>query len=505
MSSHSAYRLSPIAKQLLLCVLSSILLILSFPNFNLWIFAWFGFVPLFFVLEGKNRTQAFLLSYFTGVIFWSGTIYWLIHVTLPGTILLILYLALYFGFFGLAVSYTLPTIYSLLLLPSLWVLLEYLRSHLLTGFPWALLGYSQYLNLPAIQIADITGAWGVSFLIMLVNIACYLLVRRSEFRVQSLKIYILPIFCLIISLTYGYYKLLQTKNYEFSTKISVIQANIPQNLKWDTQAKDFIFGEYFALSSSAAKEKPDLIVWPEAASPAIIGEEPRYFEKIKLFAESVKTPLLFGAVVSQGGTYYNSALLVSSRGELLGRYNKLHLVPFGEYVPLKNIFGFLETVVPIGEVAPGKDYTIFKLPESSSQLLLKFAVLVCFEDLFPELSREFRRRGADFLVNITNDAWYKRTSAPLQHLQASVFRAVENRINLIRAANTGVSAFILPSGKIVSLASDCRGRSIFIRGYKTEDVFVSGENRSLYTCYGDIFILACLIFILYAIIVRFKK
>jgi apolipoprotein N-acyltransferase len=340
---------------------------------------------------------------------------------------------------------------------------------------------------------------------MLVNIACYLLVRRSEFRVQSLKIYILPIFCLIISLTYGYYKLLRTKNYELSTKISVIQANIPQDLKWDIKAKDFIFNEYFSLSAAAARENPDLIIWPEAASPAIIGEEPQYFEKIKLFARNVKIPLLFGAVTFEGGVYYNSALLISQQGELLARYNKLHLVPFGEYVPLKSIFGFLQTVVPIGEVAFGKDYTIFKLPPSGSRPLANFAVLICFEDLFPELSRKFRRQGVDFLVNITNDAWYKKTTAPFQHLQASVFRAVENRVNLIRAANTGVSCFILPSGRIVSLLSDSRGSNIFVRGYNTADVFISPQGIPFYSRWGDFFILACLIFIFYVIIARFKK
>jgi apolipoprotein N-acyltransferase len=315
----------------------------------------------------------------------------------------------------------------------------------------------------------------------------------------------LPIFCLIISLTYGYYKLLRTKNYELSTKISVIQANIPQDLKWDTKAKDFIFNEYFSLSAAAARENPDLIIWPEAASPAIIGEEPQYFEKIKLFARNVKIPLLFGAVTLEGGVYYNSALLISRQGELLARYNKLHLVPFGEYVPLKSIFGFLETIVPIGEVAFGKDYTIFQLPPSGSRPLANFAVLICFEDLFPELSRKFKRQGVDFLVNVTNDAWYKKTTAPFQHLQASVFRAVENRVNLIRAANTGVSAFISPSGKIISLLSDSRGSSIFVKGYKTANIFVSPQNMPFYSRWGDIFILACFIFMLYAIIARFKK
>ena len=182
----------PKFKSLILCLASAGLLILSFPDFNLWPCAWFGFLPLFFALEGKSKAKAFFFSYFIGVIFWSATIYWLMHVTLPGTIVLILYLALYFGLFGIIFSYfRFQTSGSLLLLPSSWVLLEYLRSHMLTGFPWALLGYSQYLNLPAIQIADITGAWGVSFLIMLINVGVYSLVRGRELGVRRLKIFII--------------------------------------------------------------------------------------------------------------------------------------------------------------------------------------------------------------------------------------------------------------------------------------------------------------------------
>ena len=502
MNSHTAYRVSHIAKQLFLCVISSILLILSFPNFNLWIFAWFGFLPLFFVLEGKNRIKAFLFSYFTGVIFWAGAIYWLVHVTLSGTIILILYLALYFGFFGLIVSCSGPlTLRFTLLIPSAWVLLEYLRSHLLTGFPWALLGYSQYLNLPVIQIADITGAWGVSFLVMIVNAGIYSLVRKRVAAVRSPRIFVISLLCLMIVLAYGYYKIYETKRQRDSgqrIKISVIQANIPQELKWDARAKDFVIQEYFVLTKQAAKEKPDLIIWPEAASPEVVGEQNQYFQDIKSLAQETNTPLLFGAVLVQDQFYHNSALLLSRKGIWLSRYDKLHLVPFGEYIPLKKIFGFLETIAPIGDIVPGKEYTVFKLLAFNSQPPAKFAVLICFEDLFPELSRELKKRGADFLVNITNDAWYKKTSAPFQHLQASAFRAVENRVSLARAANTGVSGFISPEGKIISLKA-------FSKGYRTQDLSLGLKSQTFYTRFGDIFIFACFIFYLYGITAAFRK
>jgi apolipoprotein N-acyltransferase len=487
-------------KDISLSILSALLLILSFPNFNLWIFAWFGFVPLFFAIENKSKFNAFLLSCLTGIIFWTGIIYWLIHVTVPGTILLILYLSLYFGLFGLIIKGNrLWTIdYGLLFIPSTWVLLEFLRAHLLTGFPWALLGYSQYLNLPIIQIADITGTWGVSFLVMMTNVAIYLVFSRQHFSFSEIKKYSIPILSIIISLSYGYYKLHHrpSSTDQRPIKISVIQGNIPQELKWNTQSKDYIMDKYLEITRWAAKESSDLIIWPEAALPVILEEEPVYFEKTKELVKEIKVPLLLGAVTFRNNFYYNSALLISKEdSKILKIYDKLHLVPFGEYIPLKNIFPFLKTVVPIGDITPGTEYKVFKLP-------ITFSVLICFEDLFPQISREFVKKGADFLINITNDAWYKKTPAAYQHLQASVFRAVENRIFLARAANTGVSGFINPDGKIISLVKDNLGRKIFVDGYKTEEIVITKRNPTFYTLYGDKFILILLIFILYVIFLR---
>lgn len=491
----------PLLKTLFFCLLSAISLILSFPNFNIEVLSWFGFVPLFFAIGNKSKWKAFLLSYLAGIIFWAGIIYWLIHVTLPGTIVLVLYLALYFGVFGfiIAISYSLPAINRIIFIPSSWIILEYLRSHLFTGFGWALLGYSQYLNLPVIQIADITGAYGISFLVILGNVAIKEVLGGKKQKKELLNAVTCFLFLGVI-IAYGYYKLNQTPNTKHETpiRISAIQGNIPQELKWNASSRDFIINEYFYLTRQAAKDKPDLIIWPEAASPVALGEEPGFFEKLKGLAKEVNTPLLLGTIafdstaMHTGGVYYNSALFVSREGKFLRKYDKLHLVPFGEYIPFRKIFGFLETITPIGDITAGKNYTVFEIPH-------KFSVLICFEDLFAELSREFRKKGARFIVNITNDAWFKQTSAPYQHLQASVFRAVENRVFLVRAANTGVSGFISPSGKIISLVHDKFGRNIFSRGYGTQDIVVSEEKFSFYTRYGDIFIIVNFIYFAAAI------
>ncbi len=510
MKSVFGFRLAVIGKEIFLCILSASLLILSFPKFNLEFFAWFGFVPLFFVIEGKSKAKAFLFSYFTGIIFWLGIVYWLVHVTLVGMILLLLYLSLYFGIFAYLISFF-SIRYTLYAIPSIWVILEYLRSHLFSGFPWALLGYSQYLNLPMIQIADITGAWGVSFLVMMANVVIYTVLRRAyrvlrQKEIISICSYFLPIFLILVSLIYGFYHLRNTQySIRNTLKVSVIQGNIPQQLKWDIGSRDFIIDKYLTLTKQALRDKPDLIIWPEAALPVVLEEEPQYYERIVNFIKDSRVPVLLGAVTTEENNYYNSALLISGEGRLLKKYNKLHLVPFGEYIPLRKIFRFLETVVPIGDFAPGKSYTLFsQYTIHNTQYTMPFSVLICFEDLFPDLSREFVKKGAQFLVNITNDAWFKKTSAAYQHLQASVFRTVENRVSLLRSANTGVSGFIAPSGKIISLVQD-RGENIFIDGYKTQEIIVPERYLSFYTRYGDVFVAFCFLVVLALIILPFKK
>ncbi|MFA4984588.1 MAG: apolipoprotein N-acyltransferase [Candidatus Omnitrophota bacterium] len=494
-------------KGIFLSILSGLLLIFSFPSFNLWIFAWFAFVPLFLALEDCSKKKAFLLSYLAGIVFWLGTIYWLVHVTLAGMLLLVLYLALYFGVFGLIISQSrrLPVICLLFFLPSVWVLLEYLRSHLFTGFGWALLAHSQYLNLPAIQIADITGAYGVSFILLMANAGIKELVifaRRGGDRKKSAAAILLCLAMIGGVFFYGYLRLniIRQKALYASLRVSVIQGNIAQHLKWRPIAKNYILRKYLDLSLEAGGSNPDVMIWPEASLPAVVEQEPFFFEAARRLSDDMGIPLLVGAVTLRDGIYYNSAFLITSYQQEPTRYDKLHLVPFGEYIPLKNFFSFLETIVPIGDFSPGREYAVFTLPGARSQGPVRFSVLICFEDLFPQLSRRFVAKGADFLVNITNDAWFGESSAPYQHLSASVLRAVENRVPLVRAANTGVSGFISAEGRIISLAEDNRGKNIFIEGYLNDEINILRGGPAFYTRFGDLAILVCLILAFYGIV-----
>lgn len=497
-------------------VLSAVLLILSFPNFNFEFFAWIAFVPLFFAVENKKPLQAFLTAYLAGVIFFLGTVYWLIHVTLPGMIAVVLYLALYFGFFGLAGSYFLRAVRSYLLLaaiPASWVTLELVRSHFMTGFGWNLLGYSQSFTLPVIQIADITGAYGVSFLIVLVNIAIFLTikeVRKKNYYLTPLAIAALIAF---ICLYYGVFKTRNVFTGE-KLKVAIVQGNIPQVKKWDPSFRDDILKKYERLTREAAGEHPELIIWPETSVPGFLESEPDLLERVAGLAKEIRVPILAGAPREDPGSkdaYYNSADLISEDGKILDRYDKMHLVPFGEYVPLKYLFSFVENFAPspIGDFSAGKDYKVFGFfirrsakDESRTVRLakkVKFSCLICFEDIFPDLARQFVNRGAGFLVNVTNDAWFGRTNAAYQHAQSSVLRAVENRVNVVRAANTGVSCFIDQRGAIVAKV-ELMGQSTFVEGYKIHEITLA-KTRTFYSLYGDVFAYICVLVVVAFIII----
>lgn len=505
--------------QLLFAIVSALLLILSFPGFNIWIFAWVAFIPLFFAIDGQRPLKAFLLAYVTGFLFFLGTIYWLAHVSLPGMITVAAYLALYFGFFGLIMSLISapactgdflafrPGLSALFLIPAAWVSLEWLRSYAFTGFGWALLGYSQSHNLPIIQIADVSGTYGVSFLLMMFNAAVFFAIKNFRDKKEPLPLLVMAAVLIAAVSGYGLVRL----NNVFAgerLKVSIVQGNIPQEQKWDELFAGLIMEKYGALTRSCAIEKPDLIIWPETSVPGFIENQKSLMEWVRGLAIEADAPLLIGAPryeeVDGRELYYNSAFLILKDGSLDRHYDKIHLVPFGEYVPLKGLFFFVHRFAPrpIGDFVGGKEFTVLRFPversvkeKDRSWKLIKrvgFGCLICFEDIFPRLARFFVKNNAGFLVNMTNDAWFGRSSAAYQHAQASVFRAVENRVNVIRAANTGLSCFIDQKGRIVSKVSK-EGKDLFIDGSMTQEIVLS-RTRTVYTAYGDIFAYLCMLF-----------
>lgn len=485
-------------KEILLTLLSGILLALSFPNFDLEFLAWFAVVPLLYSIEGKSLWTSFKLGFLTGLVSFLGILYWIIvavhtygnvPLILSGLVLLLLvsYLSLFIGAFTLfhRLIQIRSGLQTVLLAPLLWVSLEYLRSFFLTGFPWASLAYSQYINLPFIQMADITGIYGLSFVIILVNATLYTVLLQWSKRPFPLREVMITILLLLGFLVYGYYRMGIVDRQTIqnpSLKVGLVQGNIDQSIKWDESFQKETMLIYERLSFKVAEGKPDLIIWPETATPFFFQDAKEFQPMVLDIPKKTVAFLLFGTPsykVEKGKIHhYNSALLVSPSGELMEKYDKIHLVPYGEYVPLGEYIPLGSLGEGIGNFKPGKERVNFTLPQG------KFGVLICFEIIFPDLCRRFVKEGADFLVTITNDAWFGRTSAPYQHLTIATFRAIENRVFIARAANTGISALIDPVGRIFKQGG------IFTEEAINGMIHLSNK-KTFYTLFGDVFAWIC--------------
>lgn len=466
------------------------LLALAFPRPAWSWLAWIALVPLLLVMDKRPFRSGFVagLTFFAAILYWVNivmTTYGHLHPVLSviAWLLLAAYLALFFGTATWAAC-RLKTAcgYSFsLTLPVLWVALEFLREFLLTGFPWASLGYSQHDHILLIQSADLFGVYGLSCLLVLVNavIAEWLLARKLPKRHRPAAALTATIVLIAGILGYGFWRLDTDPDYRSDQlKVTVVQGNIPQDVKWQPDFQQETVRIYRDLSLTAARtEKPGLIIWPEAATPFYYQDANKLSEIVTDIPRQAGAALLFGSPAYRkepgGLRYLNSAFLLDRDSKEKGRSDKIHLVPFGEYVPLKRFLPFIDKiVVGIGDFSPG---TINPLPLNGHKL----GVLVCYEAIFPELAREWVRQGSGLLVNITNDAWFGNSSAPWQHLSMVRFRAVENRVWIARAANTGISAFITPSGRIQSETP------LFEKTFATVNVGL-GARPGIYARTGDL-------------------
>jgi apolipoprotein N-acyltransferase len=495
----------------ILCFISSFLLILSYPKFDFWGLAWIGLVPLMFALDGKKKKDAFKIGYVAGILFFSGTLYWFVYSAssagLPAflgifaVVPMVLYLALYWGFF--AVMYVgfskRPEIWKLALYPCAWVVLEFIRDRLFTGFGWVSLGHSQYLFLPLIQIADVTGVFGVSFLVVLVNYffktiltVCFSS-QPTQRPIKRLYLVAAVITVLIFSVFgYGVFRF-NTINANGYMKVAVVQGSIPQKMKWvrTPQVSRWILRLHYLLTEEAAKNSPDLVVWPEASFPEYLWENEELFDEVKSFVNKINIPLLIGIVTREKYDYHNSAFLISENGEVAVKHHKLYLVPFGEYIPLRKYFPWILNLIPITDFSPGKEETLFPaLIPGGKKSSLYYSVLICFEDTVSSVVRRLSNKGAHLLVNMTNDAWFHDTKEPFLHLQAAVFQAVQNRRTIVRAANTGISCFINQFGQIYGTVRDADGKKTYIPGLSVERVALN-DTQTFYTKFGDVFTYLC--------------
>ena len=489
--------------------LSGVLLTLAFPFFNLSFLAWVAFVPLLVSLWEKNGKESFAAGFIFGLTYFFGTLYWIYYsidhyggipffASIAIVILLCLYLSLYPAIFSFLFSSMIrkTKLPCLFIAPVVWTVLEFLRSYAFTGFPWASVGYSQYRFLHMIQIADVTGIYGISFLVLAVNgalIDLYVLKKRVAdkplFPTSYTVVGFLALLLIIVfSLGYGTWRLGQDRKGEV-LKVGIAQGNIEQDRKWDPLYQKEVLDTYFALSREAATASPQLIVWPETALPFFFGYDAVDTANLVALQKNLGAHLLFGSVrvkerSREKTLLTNSAVLLDAEGKIAYEYDKIHLVPFGEYVPLKSLLFFINKVVAgIGDYAPGEEYARAETGFGS------FATLICYEIIFPGLVRKFYTTGGDFMVNITNDAWFGETSGPYQHFGMAVFRAIENRKPLIRAANTGISGVVDSNGRILVKTP------LFQKQVVSESVRTDG-TMTFYTKYGDLFSYLCLVLFL---------
>ncbi len=504
-------------KDILLFLLTGVLVFLSFPKPDLGFLIWIALVPLLISIRNKDIAAAFRVGFSAGIVYNAGLLYWIVFVVvqygrlpiyagIAVMLLLVTYLSLYTGIFCAGIAYfRRRRIGAVFVAPFLWVFLEYLKGHLFSGFPWEDLGYSQHAYLSMIQIVDITGVCGISFLIVFINCVfcdaiCGFFLASSEKRKLPIIEISMALALFMGVLGYGLYRMDLLQSYEGDLEplhTLIVQGNIDQSLKWNDKFKKETVEIYTKLSADASKDGTSLIVWPETAAPFFFQDYGDMTREIIATVRKAGAWFLFGAPaynVEMGkASFLNSAYLLSPQGVTAGRYDKVHLVPFGEYVPLQRFVPFIgKLVVGAGDFRKGSSIEPLDMGGN------KIGVLICYEGIFPEISRKFRSKGAALLVNITNDAWYGETSAPYQHLTMAAFRAIENRVYMIRAANTGISAVVDPLGRIVSRTG------IFEREVLEEDVKFT-FHPTFYSKYGNIFACLCFGFLLIGALVSLRR
>jgi len=480
----------------LLPVLTGLFLVLSFPRADQGYLAWIAYIPLiYFIIRAKTVKAALAGGFIAGFIQLFSLLVWMPAVlTRYGGLSGLLAWLAYVLLIALLASYPAAacavTKYLtrrrgdafILLLPFIWVLFEYVNSVTpFGGLPWLLAGYSQSRYLHIIQIADISGVYGISFLLLWTGTAAVWLVRNQGRGISARVSAAAAIVLMAGSLAYGAAALRRWADLSPRYSAAMLQANISFD---DPELLDKFRAGYVRMADRLAKGT-DLLILPESPSPVSFDTDPGYRNAIESLARRFPLGLIFNNVAERGSgeslRYFNSAYFLNGRGTVTGVYDKIHLVPFGEYVPLKELFSFVDTVSKdVGSFDAGTDYRIVNIGGRPSN------AVICFEAVFPSLVRRFVRQGSRLVVNLTNDGWYGDSAAPYQHLAIARFRAVENRRYMLRATNSGISAFIEPSGNIpvstgILQQAVCAGRFDFI------------ASATFYTRYGDVFIFLCAI------------
>lgn len=478
-----------------------LLFVLSIPKADVGALAWVCLVPGLLLVPAADRRGLLRIGLSWGIVAGAGRAYWVSDtLTLYGavppvlsavtTILLVGYLSLYPALFFLCLSRAdLSSVWLPWVAAAGWVVLEWVQGWAFTGFPWEYLGTSQYLNRPVLQLASVAGVYGLSFLVVLVNAAVaqaiHLHARCQRWAWQALP----PAMALAGAIAFGYARLHADEQSPpgVPLEVAIVQGSIPQDQKWERSRLEDSTGRYVELARTLVGTPLDLVVFPETALPFTF-DDPRHGpirQAVVDLARDLDAPILLGSLggapVGSGGQVFNRALLVDRSGAVAGHYDKVHLVPFGEYLPMRWLFGYLGGLTAqSGAFSPGRSFEPVDLPGAGTSL----GVFICYESTFPEIPRTLTQRGAQVLVTVTNDAWFGRSAAPYQHFSMAVVRAVETGRPVVRAANTGISGFISPTGGIVA------STGLFEPAVVTGTV-APGRDATFYVRHGHLVPLLC--------------
>jgi apolipoprotein N-acyltransferase len=487
--------------QWILALSSGCLLFSAFPKIDQGWLAWVALVPLLLAIRQATVRTGFVLGLTTGLVQYFGLMYWTAYtmhtygklplsVSISVLLLFVAVLALYTALFAMFVCRLCRKPWQLVVLsPALWVILEWLRSWLFTGFPWELLGYSQYKHLWVIQIADLFGVLGISALIVFFNAVLALAFlrwvdkpwqTRPVARATLMRTCVALAGVLLITAAYGVYRVHDTEAMiakADKVKVAVVQGNIDEAVKWDASFQVLTTVKYRTLSLEAAKKGAGLIIWPETAAPFYMFHDKTLTDMVLQGVKAADAYFIIGSPAAQLDHgkihYFNRAYLITPDGKVAGQYDKVHLVPYGEYVPLRRWFPFLgKMVAQVGDFDSGRRGNTLMWKDKP------LGVLICYEVIFPDLARAMVQNGAQLLVNITNDAWFDHTSAAYQHFSMAVFRSVENRRFLVRAANTGISGVIDPAGRILAASA------LYVNATLVSPVELL-KGRTMYSRWGD--------------------
>ncbi len=481
-------------KYLIFSVISGILLALSFQKFNLFIFVWIALIPLTDCIHKNNLKKTILYSFITGFVFNIMYLYWMFPFLLLHTgnmfdsgcvsVITWLYFSAYLVVWAIVINLFKNKIENKICFSifaaSLWTILDYLKVYVVTGLSWNLLAYTQASFIYLIQICDTFGVYIISFVVVLVNVLFYFSIKERKY------IYCIISFTLIVLLCgYGYFKI-NSLNLETEQKLSVgiVQPNIEQKKKWEDRYKKEILSYVESLVMESFKNSDlDLVVYPETVLPGLLAKDDDIKTFVKKVSDVGKINLIGGINVRYSVKKQNSVFVVSQDGEIVGKYNKNHLIIFGEYIPFEFVLSKILTNLNTTGTMFREEYVkIVKLPNYN------LGINICSENYYPSLSRKLSLQGAGLFTTHANDAWFDGTAAINQHFVFNIFRAIENRKYLIVSANTGISGVIAPTGKVIRQTKNrervCLKETIYTNDYIT-----------MYDKIGDLFVYLCMTYI----------